>query len=334
MPIRLHPAVPSWVLVCVGWAAEAAPSAQPATPREVARGVWLIPGLVVPDRQPDGNTVIFAAPQGLVVMDTGRHDWHRDAILTFAREHGKPIVAIVNSHWHLDHVSGNPALRAQYPGLHVYASDAIDRALTGFLASSAKDSAAYLDDARLPEATRADIRGDLLTIRNGAALRPDVVISRSVHLRLGGRDLQVNLARNAATAGDVWVYDAKSRTAAVGDLVTLPAPYLDTACPEGWKMALDRVAGTPFAAAIPGHGAPMTRAQFSVYRHAFASFLACSIAVDRTKEQCARSWTDAVRPLLPAGDAEVSRAQKTAEYYVTMLRANGGRSRYCEAPAG
>ena len=45
-----------------------------------------------------------------------------------------PIVAIVNSHWHLDHVSGNAALRAAYPRAQVYASDAIRDAMHGFLA--------------------------------------------------------------------------------------------------------------------------------------------------------------------------------------------------------
>ena len=317
-------------LICVSRAE--APAVPQPVPQAVTRGVWLIQGLVVPDRQPDGNTVIFEAPQGLVVMDTGRHEWQRAAILTFARARKQPIVAVINSHWHLDHVSGNPALRAQYPDLRVYASDAIDRALTGFLASSAQENAEYVADARFPEATRADIRADLLTIQNGAALRPDVVIKTSAPVKLGGRLLEINLAVNAATAGDIWVYDPRSRVVATGDLVTLPAPYLDTACPEGWKLALAKVAATPFDTAIPGHGAPMTRAQFSLYQAAYGKFLECSSSADRAKEQCGASWAEAVRPLLSPGDAEVRRAQSTAEYYVALLRANGGRSRYCEAP--
>ena len=308
------------------------PAVPQPTPQEVTRGVWLIQGLVVPDREPDGNTIVFAAPQGLVVMDTGRHAWHREAILQLARDRNTPIVAILNSHWHLDHVSGNPTLRAQYPGLRVYASDALERALTGFLASSAKEEAAYADDPRFPEATRADMRADLLTIQNGAALRPDVVIKTSASLTLGGRMLDINLAPNAATAADVWVYDRRTRIVATGDLVTLPAPFLDTACPEGWQVALAKVAATPFTTAIPGHGDPMSRAQFSLYREAFGKFLECSSSAARAKEQCAASWAAAVRPLLSPGEAEVQRAHETAEYYVAMLRANGGRSRYCEAP--
>jgi glyoxylase-like metal-dependent hydrolase (beta-lactamase superfamily II) len=300
-----------------------APTAQPVT-----RDIWLIPGGVLPNRQPDGNTVVFDAPAGLIVLDTGRHEWQRQAILNFARERKKPIVAIVNSHWHLDHVSGNPALRAQYPQLRVYASNAIDGALKGFLPRSAKDEAGLVDDTRYPPETRDDIRGDLATIQNGVALRPDVIVGHSGNLRIGGRLLEVHLARYAATSGDVWLYDEKTRVAAVGDLVTLPVPYLDTACPQGWKKALAQVATKPFITAIPGHGPPLTRDQFAVYRNSFEHFIQCS----SVKEECAAEWVGAIRPLLSGGEAEAQRAQKSAEYYAEMLRANGGRSQYCEAP--
>jgi glyoxylase-like metal-dependent hydrolase (beta-lactamase superfamily II) len=297
-------------------------------PQEVAPGVWMIPGGILPNRQPDGNSVIFDAPAGLVVVDTGRHAWHREAILSLARLQKKAIVEIVNTHWHLDHVSGNPDLRAAHPGLRVHASDAIDGALAGFLPASAKDSTAYLDDPEVPEETREDIRGDLQTIRNGAALRPDVVIAASGTTTFGDLALRVHLAPDAVTAGDLWLYDERSRVAALGDLVTLPAPFLDTACPEGWKAALAEVAATPFKVAIPGHGAPMTHAQFLLYQAAFEAFIDCSSST-RPEDECASRWADSIRPLLSDDPLELRQARGMAAYYVGLLRANGGRSKYC-----
>jgi glyoxylase-like metal-dependent hydrolase (beta-lactamase superfamily II) len=85
----------------------------------LGQGVWLVSEEVRPDREPDGNSVIFAVAPGLVVFDTGRHEWHRNAILALADTKKKPIVAIVNIHWHLDHVSGNPAFA---PGIQRRAS--------------------------------------------------------------------------------------------------------------------------------------------------------------------------------------------------------------------
>jgi glyoxylase-like metal-dependent hydrolase (beta-lactamase superfamily II) len=315
----------------IAWAGTAPITAAP--PLEVARGVWMIPGGILPNHEPDGNSVIFDAPAGLIVVDTGRHQWHREAILSFARTHKKNIIAIVNSHWHLDHVSGNPALRAAYPHLKVYASGAIDGAFAGFLASSAKQAGSYLDDPQISEELREDIRGDLLTIRNGVALKPDIVITTSGLMTLGGRALQINLARDAATTGDVWLYDDKTRVAALGDLVTLPAPFLDTACPDGWKIALAQVAAMPFQMAIPGHGAPMTYTQFLLYRQAFEAFIDCANST-ALKEECATHWTNSIQPLLAPNSQEGQQANGTAGYYVDMLRANGGRSKYCEAPRG
>jgi hypothetical protein len=47
-----------------------------ATWHELSRGVWMVPEVVVADREPDGNSVIFAVSSGLVVFDTGRDEWH------------------------------------------------------------------------------------------------------------------------------------------------------------------------------------------------------------------------------------------------------------------
>ena len=72
---------------------------------------------------------------GLVVFDTGRHPEHTRQIIDFASAKKKPVVAIVNSHWHLDHVGGNVLLRENYPDVRVYASGAIEDAMHGFLAN-------------------------------------------------------------------------------------------------------------------------------------------------------------------------------------------------------
>ncbi len=300
-------------------------------PREVAAGVWTIPEVPVPDREPDGNTVVFAVQDGLVVVDTGRHAWHRDAILALARQQHRRVLAVVNTHWHLDHVSGNPALRAAFPRLKVYASGAIDHALDGFLAASARESARYIDDPAIPAATRDDIRSDLQAIQRGTVLKPDIVIDASRVLALGHHEFRINLAPFAATSGDVWLYDEASGVAALGDLVTLPVPYLDTACPDGWRAALSAVAATPFRIAVPGHGPPLTQATFTIYRHSFERFLDCAASA-RSKEDCASQWADDVASLLAGGPArDPAQTASGAAYYVDLLRRGAGRSRYCEA---
>jgi glyoxylase-like metal-dependent hydrolase (beta-lactamase superfamily II) len=326
-------AVASLILLAPMAAAAQDTPPRPAPPKveAIAPGVWLVQGLVTRGRQPDGATVIWEGPKGLVVMDTGRHPWHQQAIVDFVKARHGRVAAIVNSHWHLDHVSGNPVLKAQWPDASVYASAAIDEAITGFLAKSAADGRRYLDDKTLPPETLEDLRADLATFDHAQRLKPDVVLETSGVRTLAGLKLQLNLAHDAATAGDVWVYDPKTRIAAVGDLVTLPVPYLDTACPQGWKRALAQVEATPFQIAIPGHGKPMSRAEFGTYRAAFEAFVDCS-ASSRPATECAAGWTRDAGPLLAANGMDAKRAEAFAGYYVTeVLRAHGGKSASCKS---
>ena len=123
-------------------------SASPDVPM-IAPPTYEIAGGIAPGRQPDGNTYILQNGNGLTVIDTGRHASHLSKIEAFAAEKHTPIVAVINSHWHLDHVTGNIGLRKDYPGMKVYASGAINEALTGFLAKSAESSRKTLASEKL-----------------------------------------------------------------------------------------------------------------------------------------------------------------------------------------
>ena len=126
----------------------------------------------------------------------------------------------------------------------------------------------------------------------------------------------------AATRGDVWLFDPASATLIAGDLVTLPVPFLDTACPGGWRVALAQLAATPFRRLIPGHGPVMTRADFALWRTAFAGFIDCT----GTSGQCADGWVRAAGRLIPA--PERPRARSMASYYADLLR-KGSLARNC-----
>jgi len=292
-------------------------------------GYTLIPGSFAPGRQPDGNTVVIDAPAGLIVVDTGRHPEHREKILAFARARGRPIAAIVNSHWHLDHTGGNRALRAAYPRADLYASRAVEGALTGFLARSRKDAEAFLASGKVRPEQEAEIRGDFATMDDRPALGPTVPVTRSQKRRVAGRMLEVNLARYSATEGDVWLYDAKARAVVAGDLVVAAVPFLDTACAEGWRRALGEIARRPFATLFPGHGAPMSHAQFDRWRAAFDNLLDCSASA-RADADCKAGWMRDAAAFVQGEDP--ARIGGLLDYYLkTRLRPAAGRRQYCAA---
>lgn len=308
--------------------------AQPDPPaaRELAAETFLLPGAMLPDRGPDGNTVIFVGPSGLVVVDTGRHPWHSDGIVAFAGARHLPVKAIVNTHWHLDHSSGNRRVKAAFPEASVYTTRAVDRALApgGFLARNIEAARQRPTDPTASAVRREEAALFVDTMDQSAALRADVVVSRSGALSLAGRTLMVRVAEGAVTDADVWLYDEATRVAVVGDLVTLPAPFFETACPARWEAALDEVWATPFRLAVPGHGAPMSRDQFDAYRRAFAHFRAC-VGGASDAATCAAGWTRDVGSLLET-DTDRRQATEYAEYYVSFLRKEGGRSADCRMP--
>src|SRR5262245_34089383 len=310
----------------------AADQPQAPPPREITHGVALIAGGFLPGRGPDGNTIIFDAPDGLVVVDTGRHVWHSDAILAFARERARPISAIINTHWHLDHSSGNARLKAAFPNATIFATTAIDRVLApgGFLERGVAETSARLAEPDVPALEREEREIYLDTMEHAQSLRPNVSMQRSGPYNFARRRLDVHITDGAVTEADIWLYDRRTHVAVLGDLVTLPAPFFETACPQRWRAELEQVWATPFRIAIPGHGEPMTRTQFDAYRTAYNAFIDC-VGSDAAPTQCASAWTTNIA-LFIANDARAQRlAPQMAEYYVTFLRENGNKSPDCRA---
>lgn len=330
---RVETPMLNWLLVALGLLqAPSSPTPAPEAPVEIAPGITLIRSVAVPNRGPDGNTIVFDGPDGLVVVDTGRHIWQSDAILALARARKRPIVAIVNTHWHLDHASGNRRIKAEYPKARVYTTRAVDRAIGdgGFLTRDLDRVRARIDAPDTPPLMKEEMQIFVATMDARESLRPDVPVETSAAMRLAGRPLDVRVTDGAVTDADVWIYDATAKVAVLGDLVTVPVPYFETACPDRWTAALDEVWATPFTTAIPGHGRPLTRETFDAYRTGLKQFVACARS-ERPSAQCGGDWVTTVASLV-GDDVERRKAvSSNMEYYVKYLRDGGGKAPDCRA---
>jgi glyoxylase-like metal-dependent hydrolase (beta-lactamase superfamily II) len=148
-------------------------------------------------------------------------------------------------------------------------------------------------------------------------------------MTIAGRTLDVHLSKFAATEGDVWLYDPKTRVAIVGDLVVGLVPFMDTACAKGWSNALDAIAAVPFKTLIPGHGPVMTRADFETWRKAYNDFVECGqSSID--KKQCIDGWEQEAERFIDTEHRGYVRA--AANYYIdTRLRSSPEeQQRYCK----
>jgi len=296
---------------------------------KLAQAYHLIPGSVPEDRGPDGNSIFLAAPDGLILVDTGRHPAHAEKLLAYAKSRGRPVAAILNTHWHMDHVQGNQDIRQAYPSAHVYATTAIDGALPTFLANGRKGAETRLKDPKTPPARLPEIRRYLARMDSPDSVRPTLPVTTSGTMTIAGRKLDVHVAPFAATEADLWLYVPDERLAVVGDLVVDIVPFMDTACPEGWKKALEDVAAMPFQTLIPGHGAPMNRSQFLQWKGAFDHFVDCGKST-RPKEECVAGWKRDAAPFIDA--AHSNYVTEAAAYYIEtrLCSSSEEQQKYCK----
>jgi glyoxylase-like metal-dependent hydrolase (beta-lactamase superfamily II) len=149
-------------------------------------------------------------------------------------------------------------------------------------------------------------------------------------MAIAGRAFKVRLSR-AASYGDVWLIDEATGIVAAGDLITLPAPFLDTACPERWTAALDELVAVPFTQVVPGHGPVLNRAGVERYRDMAHALRACA-ASDRSAEDCGAEWIAGAGPFIAERDRAYVAGGMT--HYVGLLRNADSVARMCAGEVG
>jgi len=98
-----------------------------------------------------------------------------------------------------------------------------------------------------------------------------------------------------------------------GDLVTLPVPFLDTADPQGWSAALDRLVKIDAKLVVPGHGEPMRPQDLVTYNKAFKDLLVCAKSTKPAAE-CSAQWFATIGDLARGTDPGL--AQASMGYYL------------------
>lgn len=294
---------------------------------DLGQGMTLLPGRFVAGEQPDGNTVLIEAPQGLVVFDAGRSVAHTQRILDrLAGRSDAPI--LVNSHWHLDHAGGLGAIRKAHPGAVLFSSDAgIRNVGAPFLAAYREQLVAGLANPDEPVPEDAKARAELALIADSVAFYPTNDVPRSRDVELAGRKVHLGLG-NAVSGGDVWLRADDAGVLLAGDLVTLPAPLLDTACAEIWIDDLNVLWAQDFERLVPGHGRVLGRDEFRAWQVAFEDLVKCADS-RKSAESCRDGWLKGVRAL-QLSDSDRALATQVLDHAIpNLLRNEDVQGRYC-----
>jgi quinoprotein relay system zinc metallohydrolase 2 len=147
-----------------------------------------------------------------------------------------PIRYVIMTHVHPDHIFGAAAFRADHPDFVGHAK------LPGALAQR---GAYYL--RRLHEVLGDEANGSEI-------VSPNLLVSSRLEFDLGERRLVVWAHGPAHTDSDLTVFDDKTKTFWLADLLFVDRILVIDGSLVGWLDELRQVTAIPAARAVPGHG--------------------------------------------------------------------------------
>lgn len=207
---------------------------------QVAPGVYVHAGVhagLDDSRRADSANIGFVVGEDCVaVIDTGGSMRTGSALRAALRAvTDNPVCYVINTHVHFDHVLGNAAFSPDRPAFAGHAR--LAEAMEANRAFFAENFAAELGGAGA-----------------AAVIVPGLLVEDSLRIDLGGRPLLLEAWPAAHTSQDLTVFDLRSGTLWLGDLVFLERiPALDGSL-RGWIAALEQLGAREVARVIPGHG--------------------------------------------------------------------------------
>jgi len=245
------------------------------TVTKLADGIYEIRHPDAPDTFPQGNTTVIIGDRGVFVVDSCLlPSSARQDIAQIKQWTDKPVLFLLNTHWHFDHSNGNASYVAAWPNLqiiaHAHTQEEIAEFNPGAVArypqrrerfKGVLDSGKDPDGKTLSDADRRDyekslagLDGVLAEFKDLKVVPPNVSYEREMTVDLGNREVQIKFLGRANTAGDSVVYLPKEKIVMTGDLLDHPVPYMFGGFPVDFPKTLRALRELDFTTVVPGHG--------------------------------------------------------------------------------
>jgi cyclase len=300
---RSHPAFSLLtVLVLSVGHATASPAGQPATSDPgrpatdrtltkdvLADGVYLFRAPEALDRWTATNVVVVVNQDDVTVFDSfTRPETARLAIAEIRALTAKPVRTLINSHWHMDHWSGNDEFRKAFPGIQIIATAEtrgyMSRMGSAFLIDGTRAGLARSREAlaaAIKAGTTSDgraVTGDLRREREREIdetsrfvdevlaiprVLPDVAFRDELTFWRGGREFRLFSMTGDAT-GSAVLYLPAEKILVTGDVLVSPPdgqgppPWTTNSYAIApWLASLRRLDAFDATVIVPGQGPAM-----------------------------------------------------------------------------
>ena len=242
---------------------------------DLAPGIHVIRHPDAPDGFPQGNTTVVVGERGVLVVDScllpssARRDIEQ--IKTWTK---KPVLYLVNTHWHFDHTLGNKTYSDAFPGLSIVAHAETRRIIGAYNPGAMArypqrgekfratlDSGKRPDGTPLTDADRKDYEEAISGLKpvveefsKTSQRLPDIGFRDQLDVDLGKRRVEIRWLGRGNTAGDTVVFLPDDGIVMAGDLVVHPVPYMFGGFPVDFVATLEALMGLGARTIVPGHG--------------------------------------------------------------------------------
>ncbi len=199
----------------------------------------------------DVNVSVIEGDAGLIVVDTHASTKAAlEVISDLRRLSSRPLVGLVNTHEHVDHVFGNAAFRDAYGPVPITAHEA-----------AAANTVSHGEETRAASLARGDHRAEEMA--QTPIVPADHTFSSVTAIDLGDRTVELVHPGRGHSEGDLVVRIDDADVVLAGDLVEesgVPSYGMDC-FPMEWPTSLDLVLQLigPGTVVVPGHGVPVAR---------------------------------------------------------------------------
>ena len=187
------------------------------------------------------NAGVVVTEDGVVVFDALGTPSLANLLLAKIRDiTDKPIVRVITSHYHADHIYGLQVFEEQ--GAEVWAPVGAEKYLRSQNARERLEERRFSLDPWVNDSTRL--------------VEPDRYIAEQENFSLGGVRFTVSPVGAAHSDGDLTLYVEPDRILFSGDIIFEGrVPFMGDANSRDWLEVVERMEDQKLVALVPGHGA-------------------------------------------------------------------------------